>query len=347
MMDIAVLGATGEVGKTLLEVLEERDFPVGRLYPLASSRSAGQMVSFASEEVEVLDAAEFDFSQVQLAFFTAGSEASAHYAPLALEAGASVVDNTSHFRMQPDTPLVVPEVNPQALDGLGWPLLASCPNCSTIQLVVALCPLARKLGLKRVDVVTFQAVSGAGHRAVEELSRHTRMLLSGEEPEPDVFERSVAFNILPRIGNFDQAGYTGEENKMVAETRKILELPKLVVNPTCVRVPVFYGHSEAVRAEFSRPVSADEVRQLLVEAEGLEVMDDPGYLSFPTPRENGAGLDKVLVGRIRAADPDCEDSPGQAVNMWVVADNVRKGAAVNSVQIAELLCRQIPGSPAA
>ena len=341
-MDIAILGATGEVGRALLEVLAERRFPVGEIYPLASARSAGGSLTFGERQLEVIDAESFDFSQVQLAFFSAGARLSEHYVPQALAAGVTVVDNTSHFRMQPEVPLIVPEVNGDELAGRDLPLVISCPNCSTIQMVVALSPLAEAFGLEKVEVVTFQSVSGAGHSAVEDLSRHSAQLLSGEEPEAedDAFDRSVAFNVLPCIGDFDHQGYTGEENKMIQETRKILSLPDLKVNPTCVRVPVFYGHSEAVRLQFEQPVTPAQVRERLVSADGLEVMDDPEKLIFPTPRDNAAGADSVLVGRIRVADPDpsgegeaCEN----AINMWIVGDNVRKGAALNSVQIAELL----------
>lgn len=337
-MDVAVLGATGEVGRVLLEVLAEREFPVSNLYPLASSRSVGTMLPCGDQEWAVEDAASFDFSRVQLAFFSAGAALSEKYVPAALAAGVTVIDNTSHFRMHKDVPLVVPEVNADVLLEHELPLVVPCPNCSTIQLVIALAPLS-DLGLERVDVVTFQAVSGAGHRAVEELSRHSAEILSGQVPESDVFERTIAFNVLPRIGNLDGHGYSGEENKMVEETRKILGLPSLIINPTCVRVPVFYGHSEAVRVQFAQKVTLKEVRERLIAGEGVEVMDDPATQMFPTPLDNGAGIDNVLVGRIRQADRAPEDSeqPGYAVNLWVVADNVRKGAAVNSVQIAERL----------
>ncbi|MGI9346299.1 MAG: aspartate-semialdehyde dehydrogenase [Gammaproteobacteria bacterium] len=344
-MDIAVLGATGEVGRTILQLLEEREFPVDRLYPLASSRSAGGTLAFKSAEIEVLDAEKFDFSKVELAFFSAGGEVSARYVPAALEQSVTVIDNTSHYRMQPEVPLVVPEVNGDLLDQCALPQVISCPNCSTIQMVVALSPLAKAFGLSKVEVVTFQAVSGAGQSAMTELSTQTASLMSGQEAEAEVFSSPIAFNVLPAIGSFDQNRYTQEENKMILETRKILQLPNLSVNPTCVRVPVFYGHSEAVCVALEQAVTLEQFRTALVKAEGLELMDDPRYFIYPTPMEHAAGQDVVLVGRIRPANysPDSlsgtalKTQPSSAYNMWVVADNVRKGAALNSIQIAERL----------
>lgn len=336
-LDVAVLGVTGEVGRVLLEVLEQRKFPVRQLYPLASARSAGETLEFRGKPYVVLDAEEFDFAQVPLALFSAGGSVSERYVPLALDAGTTVIDNTSHFRMHEGVPLIVPEVNAIELDGRELPLVAPCPNCSTIQLAVALWPLAQVAELRRLDVVTFQAVSGAGRSAVAELASQTHRMLVGEQAEPEIFDRSIAFNVLPRIGAFDEQGDTTEEIKMIDEMRKIFGQPELIVNPTCVRVPVFYGHSEAVRAEFAQPITPEQAREILVKAPGVEVMDDVSSQIYPTPLDNGAGLDGVVVGRIRQADARCDDNPGNALNLWVVADNVRKGAAVNSVQIAEHL----------
>jgi len=333
--DVAVVGATGAVGETMLEVLAERDFPVGELYPLASARSAGAEVTFKGRRLRVQDLAAFDFSKVQIALFSAGGAVSAEHAPRAAAAGAVVIDNTSHFRYEPDVPLVVPEVNPQAAAGWRRRGIIANPNCSTIQMVVALKPLHDAAGIERINVCTYQAVSGTGKAAIEELATQTAQLLNGKPIEPRVYPKQIAFNCLPHIDVFLDNGYTKEEMKMVWETQKILEDPSIRVNPTAVRVPVFYGHSEAVHIETREKLGAEEARRLLEQAPGVVVLDrrEPG--GYPTAVTEAAGKDPVFVGRIR------EDlSHPRGLDLWVVADNVRKGAALNSVQIAELLVRE-------
>jgi len=330
--DVAVVGATGAVGETMIEILEERNFPVRNLYPLASSRSAGKTVMFRGKSVRVTDLAEFDFSQVQIGLFSAGGSISAEYAPRAGAAGCVVVDNTSHFRQDADIPLVVPEVNPEALAGYTSRNIIANPNCSTIQMLVALKPIYDAVGIERINVATYQAVSGTGKEAIEELAGQTARLLNGQEIECEVYPRQIAFNVLPHIDTFQENGYTREEMKMVWETRKIFGDDSILVNPTCVRVPVFYGHSEAVHIETVDKITAGEARALLERAPGVRVMDERCDGGYPTPVGDAAGKDPVFVGRIR------EDiSHPRGLNMWIVADNVRKGAALNSVQIAESL----------
>jgi len=328
--DVAVVGATGLVGETIINLLEEREFPVGTLFPLASERSAGQTISFKGSPVTVQDLAEFDFSQVRIALFSAGGDVSAEYAPKAAEAGCVVIDNTSYFRNDPDVPLVVPEVNPQEAfehDGI-----ISNPNCSTIQMLLALAPLHRAVGISRINVATYQAVSGSGKSAVEELAGQTAKLLNAREPEAKVYPKQIAFNVLPQIDSFQDNGYTREEMKMVWETQKILGDETVLVNPTCVRVPVFFGHSEAIHIETREQISAVEVTEILRQSPGVEVVDDMEDGAWATPVTEAAGKDAVYVSRIR------EDiSSANGINMWVVSDNVRKGAALNSIQIAELL----------
>ncbi len=333
-VDVAVVGATGAVGETMISILEERDFPVGRLYPLASARSAGSKVTFRNKSHIVQDLADFDFSQVQIALFSAGGSVSAEYAPVAGRAGCVVIDNTSHFRNEPDIPLVVPEVNPHAIAGYTARNIIANPNCSTIQMVVALKPIHDAAGIERINVCTYQAVSGTGKRAIEELASQTANLLNARSIEPSVYPKQIAFNVLPHIDEFQDNGYTREEMKMVWETRKILEDEAIQVNPTAVRVPVFYGHSEAVHVETREKIGADAVRVLMKEAPGVELMDERRAGGYPTAVTEAAGHDPVYVGRIR------EDiSHPRGINFWVVADNVRKGAALNSVQIAEVLLR--------
>jgi aspartate-semialdehyde dehydrogenase len=330
--DVAVVGATGAVGEAMISILEERKFPVGRLYPLASSRSAGKTVSFRGRSVTVEDLADFDFSQVQIGLFSAGGSISAEFAPRAAAAGCIVIDNTSHFRLEDDIPLVVPEVNPHALARYGQRNIIANPNCSTIQMLVALKPIRDAVGLKRINVATYQAVSGTGKEAIEELAAQTVGLLNGREVECNVYPKQIAFNALPHIDTFQDNGYTREEMKMVWETRKIFEDETILVNPTCVRIPVFFGHAEAVHIETERKISAARARELLSAAPGVVVLDthEPG--GYPTPVTEAAGQDPVYVGRIR------EDiSHPLGLNLWIVADNVRKGAALNSVQIAECL----------
>lgn len=330
--DICVLGATGLVGKTIMEILEERDFPVNKLYPLASSRSAGEFIEFNGESIEVLDADTFDFSQAQIGFFSAGGSTSAKYAPIAGEAGCIVIDNTSEFRYEADIPLIVPEVNPQALAEYRNRNIIANPNCSTIQMMVALKPIYDAVGISRINVCTYQSVSGGGKAAIDELAKQTADLLSGKPVEIKNFSRQIAFNVIPQIDVFLENGYTKEEMKMVWETKKILGDENILVNPTAVRVPVFFGHGEALHIETNTPISAEEVKELLSQAEGVVVCRNDE--DFPTQIGDASGKDATYVGRIR------EDiSHNCGINMWIVADNVRKGAATNSVQIAELLIK--------
>jgi aspartate-semialdehyde dehydrogenase len=330
--DIAILGATGLVGETIISILEEREFPVGKLYPLASERSAGEVIVFRNNSIQVTNAAQFDFSKVQVAFFSAGGEVSAHYAPIAAAAGCVVIDNTSQYRYDFDVPLVVPEVNPHAIAEYSNRNIIANPNCSTIQMMVALKPIHDAVGIARINVATYQSVSGAGKEGLEELVKQTANLLNGNAIEPKVFAKQISFNLIPQIDKFEENGYTKEEMKMVWETQKILDDPEILVNATCVRVPVFYSHSEAVHIETHRKITAQEARTLLMNAPGVEVIDEPVVGGYPTPVSEGAGHDAVYVGRIR------EDiSHPCGLSLWVVSDNVRKGAALNAVQIAEIL----------
>lgn len=335
-IDVAVVGATGAVGEAMLEILEERKFPVGDVHLLASERSAGNSVRALGKARTVQNLAEFDFSKVQLGLFSPGGAISAQYAPKAAAAGCWVVDNTSHFRMDPGIPLVVPEVNPHALDDYDGRIIAN-PNCSTIQMLVALKPLHDAARIRRINVSTYQAVSGAGAKGVSELAGQTAALLNGREYAPSTFPAQIAFNAIPQIGDFEANGYSTEEMKMVRETRKIFEDDNILVNPTCVRIPVFYGHSEAVSVELERPLSIAAARELLSGANGVTFIDESAphgdsEVIYPTPVKEATGTDPVFVGRLRA-----DLSHPNGLNMWVVSDNVRKGAALNSVQIAELL----------
>jgi len=327
--DVAIVGATGAVGETLLAVLEERQFPVRRLHALTSSRSAGKEIHFHGAPVVCEDVENFDFSQVQLAFFSAGKACSEAHARRAVEAGVTVIDNTSAFRYDDDIPLVVSEVNGDMLSELPLPALIANPNCSTMQMCVALKPIYDNYGIKRVNVSTYQAVSGAGRKAMDELADQTRQLLGGNAVEPSVFTHQIAFNVLPHIDTMQDNGYTREEMKMVWETKKIFGDDSIEVNPTAVRVPVFYGHSEAVHVETKEPFEFDVLCKQLGEAEGLVTM--PNRDDFITPIA-ATDRDEVFVGRVRQ---DLTNS--KAFNMWVVSDNIRKGAATNAVQIAELL----------
>lgn len=330
--DVALVGATGAVGEAMIEILEQRDFPVGILYPLASARSAGKTVRFKGKSLKVQDLAEFDFTQAQIGLFSAGGDISAEFAPKAAAAGCVVVDNTSHFRRDEDIPLVVPEVNPHAIAGYKARGIIANPNCSTIQMLVALKPIYDAVGIARINVATYQAVSGTGKEGIEELATQTAKLLNGQAIETRVYPRQIAFNLLPHIDSFQDNGYTREEMKMVWETQKIFEDDTVEVNPTCVRVPVFYGHSEAVHIETRSKLTAEDARKLLEQAPGVVVLDDQSDGGYPTPVVDSAGTDPVYVGRVR------EDiSHPMGLNLWVVSDNVRKGAALNSVQIAELL----------
>ncbi|HZP64815.1 MAG TPA: aspartate-semialdehyde dehydrogenase [Rudaea sp.] len=331
---VAMVGATGAVGETLLGVLAERKFPVSELVPLASARSAGGTVEFAGKSLPVRELAAYDFAGVDIAFFSAGGKVSREHAPRAAAAGAVVIDNTSEFRYQDDIPLVVSEVNPDAVARYTTRGIIANPNCSTMQMLVALAPIHRAAGIERINVATYQSVSGAGRSGLEELGRQTAALLNFQEVVPAKFTKQIAFNVIPHIDDFQENGYTKEEMKMVWETRKILGDETIQVNPTAVRVPVFYGHSEAVHLETRRKIGVDEVRKLLEAAPGVELVDRREAGGYPTPVGDAAGKDPVYVGRIR------EDiSHPRGMNLWVVADNIRKGAALNAVQIAELLVK--------
>lgn len=332
--DVAVVGATGAVGETMLEILAERKFPVGQVYALASSRSAGNRVAFGDRQLVVQDLASFDFSKVQIGLFSPGASVSAEYAPKAAAAGCVVIDNTSQFRYETDIPLVVPEVNPHAIAQYKNRGIIANPNCSTIQMLVALKPIYDRVGITRINVATYQAVSGTGKEAIEELASQTAQLLNAKPVENKVYPRQIAFNVLPHIDVFMDNGYTKEEMKMVWETRKIMEDEHIQVNPTTVRVPVFYGHSEAVHIETRDKITAQQARELLSKAPGVVVLDDRRDGGYPTAVTEAANHDPVYVGRIR------EDiSHATGLDLWVVADNVRKGAALNSVQIAEHLVK--------
>lgn len=333
-VDVAVVGATGAVGEAMLAILEQRNFPVGKLYALASERSAGSTVMFKGRPIMVENLADFDFSKTQIGLFSPGASVSAIYAPKAGKAGCIVVDNTSQFRYDDDIPLVVPEVNPQAIAQYKNRGIIANPNCSTIQMLVALKPIYDAVGIERINVCTYQAVSGTGKEAVEELANQTAKLLNGQPAECKVYPKQIAFNVLPHIDVFQENGYTKEEMKMVWETQKIMGDKNIQVNPTCVRVPVFYGHSEAVHIETREKITAEQARKLLSRAPGVKVMDKREAGGYPTPVGDAAGEDPVFVGRIR------EDvSHPRGLNLWVVSDNVRKGAALNSIQIAEELLK--------
>lgn len=331
---VAIAGATGLVGETMLQILAERKFPVGELIPLASARSVGKTIEFGGRTLPVRDLATFDFAGVDIGLFSAGGSVSGEHAPRAGAAGCVVVDNTSQFRRDADVPLIVPEVNPQAIPQYRQRNIIANPNCSTIQMVVALKPIHDAVGITRINVATYQSVSGAGRRSVDALARQTARQMNDQPVETQVGAKPIAFNVVPHIDEFMENGYTREEMKMVWETRKILEDESIQVNPTAVRVPVFFGHSEAVHIETRRKISAREVRALLEKAPGVCVIDEARLGGYPTAVTEGAGHDPVYVGRIRE-DLSCE----RGINLWVVADNIRKGAALNSVQIAELLIR--------
>ncbi len=334
-VDIAVVGATGAVGETMLDILHQRDFPVGKVYALASERSAGNTVSFGNKALIVEDLATFDFSKVQVGLFSPGASVSKIYAPKAAEAGCVVIDNTSEFRYDDDIPLVVPEVNPHAIADYKNRGIIANPNCSTIQMMVALKPIYDAVGITRINVCTYQAVSGTGKPAMDELAKQTAALLNGRSVESSVYPKQIAFNVLPQIDVFEDNGYTKEEMKMVWETNKIMEDDSIAVNPTAVRVPVFYGHSEAIHIETRDKITAQQAKDLLQACDGIVVIDDHVDGAYPTAVSDASGTDPVYVGRIR------EDiSHTNGLNLWVVADNVRKGAALNSIQIAELLVEQ-------
>jgi aspartate-semialdehyde dehydrogenase len=333
---VAVLGATGLVGDTMIRVLQERDFPVSELLPLASNRSVGKRVEFRGRHIPVIDVATFDFKRAQIGLFSAGGEVSREYAPKAAAAGCIVIDNTSEFRYEDDIPLVVPEVNAHTIGEYKKRGIIANPNCSTIQMLVALKPIYDAVGITRINVATYQSVSGAGKEAVDELASQTTRLMSGEEPDkPQVIAKRIAFNCVPQIDKFMDNGYTKEEMKMVWETRKILGDPSILVNATAVRVPVFFGHSEAVHLETRQKITAEAARDLLRKSPGIEVLDERKPGGYPTAATEAANRDTVYVGRIR------EDiSHERGLNLWIVSDNIRKGAATNSIQIAEILVRE-------
>lgn len=335
MSTVALVGATGAVGEEFLAVLAARRFPLDRLVALASARSVGQVLEFRGEAVPVHDLAGYDFADVDVAFFSAGAQRSLDHAPRAVAAGALVIDNSSAYRLHPEVPLIVPEVNLEAAAGHRG--LISNPNCSTILLVMALAPLLARVPIRRVVVSTYQAVSGSGARGLSELARQLEEDRAGRVPTSEVYPRPIASNVLPFVQGFGEAGLSLEEWKLVHETRRILGQPTLAVSPTCVRVPVRRAHSEAVNVEFEREVSPDDVRAWLSRAPGVRVVDDPARLEFPTPRD-AEGQDEVLVGRIRR-------DPGRAtaIDLFLSGDQLRKGAALNAVQIAEALApRRVP-----
>jgi aspartate-semialdehyde dehydrogenase len=334
--NVAVLGATGLVGDTMIKVLEERKFPVKQLFPLASNRSLGKDVEFNGKKIPVIDVETFDFAQGDIGLFSAGGEVSRLYAPKAAAAGCVVIDNTSEFRYDDDIPLVVPEVNPEAIKQFTQRRIIANPNCSTIQMLVALKPLHDAARIERINVATYQSVSGAGKEAVDELAEQTVALMSGKGPvKPKVVAAQIAFNVVPQIDKFQDNGYTKEEMKMFWETRKIFADPNIKVNATTVRVPVFFGHSEVVNIETARKLTVPEVRKLLEAAPGVKVIDTRKPGGYPTAAVEAANDDRVFVGRIR------EDiSHERGLNLWIVSDNIRKGAATNSVQIAEILVRE-------
>lgn len=335
-VNVAIAGATGAVGEALLEILEQRDFPIDRLHLLASERSVGKRLQFRGRTLKVEALDDFDFSDVQIGLFSAGGSRSAEHAPRAAAAGCVVIDNTSHFRYEADIPLLVPEVNLHRLNDYRNRNIIANPNCSTIQMVVALKPIHDAVRITRINVATYQAVSGAGASAIRELAGQTANLLNAKEIEVKALPKQIAFNAVPQIDVFMDNGFTKEEMKMVWETRKILEDDSIGVNPTCVRIPVFYGHSEAVHIETAEKLTADQARELLRNAPGVVLDDDPANKGYPTPVTHAAAQDPVFVGRIR------EDlSHPRGLNFWIVADNVRKGAALNSVQIAEHLLTRL------
>jgi aspartate-semialdehyde dehydrogenase len=327
---IAIIGATGNVGHEMLSILAERDFPIDEVVALASEKSEGKEVSFGTETLKVHNLDTFNFNTWDIALSSPGAKVSAQYSPIAAQRGCVVIDNTSHFRMDPDVPLIVPEVNPQAIAGYSRRNIIANPNCSTIQMVVVLKPLHDLAHVRRVVVSTYQSVSGAGHNAMDELSFQTHSVCTGDLLSQKVFAKQIAFNVIPHIDRFMSDGSTMEEWKMAVETQKILD-HKIKVCASCVRVPVFIGHAEAVHIEFERPISAREAYSVLQNSPGIVVVDSSDGGSYITPIE-AAGKDPVYVSRVRE-DPTVDNG----LALWIVADNLRKGAALNAIQIAELL----------
>ncbi len=333
--NVAVVGATGAVGETILSILEQRNFPIDNLYPLASANSAGKKVFCQGKSWTVQDLDKFDFSQAQVGLFSAGGSISEKYAPIAAKAGCVVIDNTAHFRRDEDIPLVVPEVNPHAIADYTNRNIIANPNCSTIQMLVALKPIYDAVGIERINVATYQAVSGSGKEAITELTDQTAKLLNGKDIDIEVYPKQIAFNVIPHIDVFQDNGYTKEEMKMVWETQKIFEDENILVNPTAVRVPVIYGHSEAVNIETKKKITAAEATKILLNASGVTVMDKREDGGYATPFVEATNHDDTFVSRIR------EDiSHDKGLNMWVVSDNIRKGAALNTIQIAEILIEE-------
>lgn len=331
-LTVAVVGATGAVGREMLKTLHDRDFPATKIMAFASSRSAGSRVPYGDKEIKVEELKEDSFAGVDLALFSAGGATSLKFAPLAAREGCAVIDNSAAWRMDPRCPLVVPEVNPDALENQEG--IIANPNCSTIQMVVVLKPILDAAGIKRVVVSTYQAASGAGQKGMDELDRQVRDLFNMREPENKVFPTRLAFNVIPHIDVFLDNDYTKEEMKMVNETVKILDAPEVRVTATCVRVPVFYGHAESVNIETNSKLDARDARAILAQAPGVQVLDNPGEKIYPTPID-AAGDDLTLVGRVRN-----DESIENGLNLWIVADNLRKGAALNAVQIAEELVKR-------
>ena len=330
-LNIAVVGATGAVGEAMLEILAERKFPVAKLHALASARSAGDTLVFAGKSVLIEDLADFDFSQVDIALFSAGASVSAEFAPKAAAAGAIVIDNTSQFRYDEDVPLVIPEVNPEAVADYKKRGIIANPNCSTIQMLVALKPIHDVAGISRINVATYQAVSGSGKKAINELAGQTAKLLNGQSPDVEVYPKQIAFNVIPQIDAFQDNGYTKEEMKMINETKKIMNAPNMGISATCVRVPVLRSHSEAVWIETEKKITPEEAREILKKSPGIIVRDEPTNGGYPMPWDVDETVE-TYVGRIR------EDfSHPKGLTFWVVADNLNKGAALNSIQIAEVL----------
>ena len=335
-LKVAVAGATGAVGRQMTACLEERDFPYENLILLASERSEGTTIDYQGKSLTVKRLTPESFEGIKIAIFSAGAGPSLEFAPEAAKRGCVVVDNSSAWRMDPEVPLVVPEVNPRDIALFKNKGIIANPNCSTIQMVVALRPIHDKAGIKRIVVSTYQAVSGSGHKAVKELDEQIRALLNFQKPENKVYPHRIAFNVLPHIDVFLDNGYTKEEMKMVNETRKIMGDDSILVSATCARVPVFYGHSEAVNLTLNNPLTPDQAREVLKTAPGVTVVDETALNRYPMPID-AAGQDQTLVGRIRQ---DPSQPEGYGLDMWIVADNIRKGAATNSVQIAELLAAE-------
>ncbi len=334
-VDVAIIGATGVVGEALLELLAARAFPLGAIHALGSERSVDTAVACGGRRLSVELLHDFDFERVQLAFFCAGAEVSAQYVPLAVQAGCVVIDDTAHFRTEDDVPLVVPEVNRAALDHYAQRNIIANPNGSTVAMLTALKPIYDAVGIERINVVTFQSVSGTGRRGLQTLASQTAHLLNGRPIEAEVYPQQIAFNVIPHIDRFLDNGYTREEMKILWETRKILADDDILVNATTVRVPVFYGHSAALHVETRNKITAEKARKLLKSAAGVKVLDRRADGGYPTPVSNAVGTDPVWVGRIR------EDiSHPRGLDLWVVVDNVRKGAALNCIQIAEILVKE-------